>query len=572
MNFLASLASSVLDDQESFTDLTQVAAVDDGACLDVLQRRFNNQSIYTHCGPLLVAINPYADIEGLYSAEVLEQHLELGGEEKEPHVFGTAAHAYQKMMATGKNQAIVISGESGAGKTETAKFLLTHLARAVTGNACEMDSDTRASLQTRVMGTNPVMESFGCAQTVRNDNSSRFGKLVLLKFTKTGRLSAATMQTYLLEKSRVVHQAASEANFHAYYEALAGMTGQEWRVCGVQQPLDKSKFAYTNTEGASARNHSTDALRYVRTQESLVAIGVPKADQMGVLRLMLAILYMGNLDFGEGETASLDRNNAALIEVARLLGCDPLHLASGMSSRRLKAGSDWVTTGNSVEQASEVRHALAKQLYSFLFTWLVVQINASLAYNPDSVGAYGLGAHIAYVDIFGFEMFASNSLEQLCINFANEKLQRLFVGVLFEAAQLMYEAEGIEVERTEYSDNKRIVDLIGAAPHGLLAMLTEECLFPKGSDQTYLNKVCTAFKRHEKFKEVRTSPTDFALRHFAGEVTYTTTGCARTAIIGLACTFFCLPPYELPASLTYHPMRAQSSRRTRTRSRKTCGC
>jgi hypothetical protein len=194
-----------------------------------------------------------------------------------------------------------------------------------------------------------------------------------------------------------------------------------------------------------------------------------------------------------------------------------------MCSRRLKAGADWITTANTVEQASEVRHALVKQLYSYLFLWLVRRINDSLAQPPEQLAEYvgtGAGPHIAYVDIFGFEIFETNSLEQLCINFANEKLQRLFVGVLFESVHQMYDEEGITVEKIEYSDNKRVVDLIGGAPSGLLAMLTEECVFPKGSDTSYLQKVVTAFSKHQSFIEVKTSPSDFGIKHFAGDVTY----------------------------------------------------
>ena len=442
MNFLANLASSVLDDQENFTDLTQVAVVDENACLDVLHRRFENGSIYTHCGPLLVAINPYERVDGLYAEEVLEQHLQLMvSDSQDPHVYGMAARAYQRMMATGQNQAIVISGESGAGKTETAKFLLTYLARAAVGHISAI-GEPNTSLHTRVMGTNPIMESFGCAQTVRNDNSSRFGKLVLLQFTKTGRLSAASVQTYLLEKSRVVHQASNEANYHCYYEALAGMTDQEWCDCGLTQPLVLADLVYLDTQASKRRLAAKDSELYMRTRDAMLAIGMPGSDLMGVSRLLLAILYLGNLDFGTTDHATMDANAEPLVGAARLLGCEASHIAAGMCTRKLKAGTDWVTTANTVQQASEVRHALAKQLYSFLFTWLVVQINSSLAYNPDvaTASAYGLGAHIAYVDIFGFEIFATNSLEQLCINFANEKLQRLFVGVLFESVHQMYVA------------------------------------------------------------------------------------------------------------------------------------
>ena len=534
MNLLKNIASSLLDEQEKFTDLTQVAVVDADACLDVLKKRFDHGSIYTNCGPLLVAINPYCEVEGLYSNEVLEEHLTImPTDTPQPHVYGMAARAYQKMMATGDNQAVVISGESGAGKTESAKFLLTYLAAAASGTSAET-SDARGALQRAVMATNPIMESYGCAKTVRNDNSSRFGKLVLLKFTKTGRLEAASMQTYLLEKSRVPFQAANECNFHAFYEMLVGVPASDRVAIGLPPKSSGAlSFAYLSTAASKERDAARDGSLFVRTREAMEAVGLDLAEQTGVMRLLVAILQLGNVSFGSSDEAKIDSAGTsaaskALVSAADLLGCEAVHLGTGMCSRRLKAGSDWVTTGNTVAQASEVRHALVKQLYSYLFLWLVQRINASLARTPTEIaeGAYGggHGPHIAYVDIFGFEVFAVNSLEQLCINFANEKLQRLFVGVLFESVHAMYDSEGITVERVEYADNKRVVDLIGASPHGLLAMLTEECVFPKGSDTSYLQKVCNSFRRNENFIEVKTSSTDFGVRHFAGEVTYDVRG------------------------------------------------
>ena len=544
MNFIANLASSLLDEQEKFTDLTQVSVVDADACLDVLKKRFDNQKIYTHCGPLLVAVNPYSDIEGLYSDEVLEQHLALmPADGTEPHVYGMAARAYQKMMASGNNQAVVISGESGAGKTETAKFLLQYLAAAASGTSHNSE-DGRGSLQRAVMGSNPIMESFGCAKTVRNDNSSRFGKLIVLRFTKTGRLQAASMQTYLLEKSRVIHQSAKECNFHAFFEMVHGTAPQDYGAIGLPQPAKSGphaliqQFAYLNTDGGKLRDVERDAHNFMRTAEAMDAVGLDATEQTGALRLLTALLHLGNVSFGKGDDAKIDNaGGKALSEAAKLLACEPEHLADGMTVRKLKAGAEWVTTANSVEQATEVRHALVKQLYSYLFIWLVKRINQSLAQSPVEIeaGSYGggpgapsaasaAGPHIAYVDIFGFEIFERNSLEQLCINFANEKLQRLFVGVLFEAVQQMYVAEGVPVEAVEYDDNKKVVDLIGASPQGLLAMLTEECVFPKGSDTTYLGKINTAFKKNVAFGEQKTSPTTFAVHHFAGEVTYDVTG------------------------------------------------
>ena len=455
MNFLKNITSALLDDQEKFTDLTQVAVVDADACLDVLKKRFDNESIYTNCGPLLVAVNPYSEVEGLYSTDQLEKFLTImPAETPEPHVYGMAARAYQKMMASGGNQAVVISGESGAGKTETAKFLLTYLAAAASGTSAE-SNDARGALQRAVMATNPIMESYGCAKTVRNDNSSRFGKLVLLKFTKTGRLEAASMQTYLLEKSRVVHQSTSECNFHAFHEVLAGVPANERVAIGLPAKGQPS-FAYLSTAGAKARSADRDAQVFERTREAMAAVGLRASEQAGAFKLLVALLHLGNIGFGSGDDAKLEPTGSsaaskAVQEAARLLGTDPAHLSTGMCSRRLKAGSDWVTTQNTVEQAVEVRHALVKQLYSYLFLWLVRRINQSLARTPTELaeGPYGggVGPHIAYVDIFGFEIFDTNSLEQLCINFANEKLQRLFVGVLFESVQAMYDAEGIYVEK-----------------------------------------------------------------------------------------------------------------------------
>ena len=533
MNFLKNLTSALLDEQEKFTDLTQVAVVDSDACLDVLKKRFDNSVIYTNCGPLLVAVNPYCEIDGMYSTEVLEKFLAvMPAETPEPHVYGMAARAYQKMMANGSNQSVVISGESGAGKTETAKLLLTYLAAAASGTSAG-SADSRGALQGAVMATNPIMESYGCAKTVRNDNSSRFGKLVLLKFTKTGRLEAASMQTYLLEKSRVVYQSATECNFHAFHETLAGGPAAE-RVAVGLPAKGSPTFAYLNTAGGKARSAERDAESHAKTVAAMTAVGLRPAEIAGVAKLLVALLNLGNISFGDGDEAKLEATGSspaakAVQEAARLLATDPTHLATGMCSRRLKAGSDWVTTQNSVDQAVEVRHALVKQLYSYIFMWLVKRINKSLARTPAELaeGPYGggKGPHIAYVDIFGFEIFQSNSLEQLCINFANEKLQKLFVGVLFESVQQMYDDEGIHVEKTEYADNKRVVDLIGGAPTGLLSMLTEECVFPKGTDSTYLQKVNAAFtKKNELFVEVKTSSTEFGVSHFAGEVIYDVTG------------------------------------------------
>ena len=281
-NFFKNVASNLLDDQENFTDLTQVSVVDTEACLSVLSKRFAKKNIYTNCGPLLIAVNPYEDMDELYSQEQLVHYMELlPAAPRMPHVFETASRVYTKMMASGMNQAVVISGESGAGKTETAKLLLQYFAYAASAAGAEAEQGT---LRTRVLGTNPITESLGCAKTVRNDNSSRFGKLVLLDFTKTGRLSAASMQTYLLEKSRVANLSEGECNFHCFYETIAGLDARERSACFFPKTGNViSSFTYIKGIGSGTpREASKDRANYGRTLDALAAIGLGEVEAQGI--------------------------------------------------------------------------------------------------------------------------------------------------------------------------------------------------------------------------------------------------------------------------------------------------
>ena len=484
MNFLKNAMSSLLEDQSAFTDLTQVAVVDADACLSVLAHRHSKGAVYTRCGPMLIALNPYREVPGLYAAHVLEEHLCLspGDEPPLPHVYGTAARAYNHAMSSGTDQAVIISGESGAGKTETARHIISFLADA----ACSTDN----TLHARIIATNPITEAFGCAQTVRNDNSSRFGKFVMLEFSKCGRLSGASLKTYLLEKSRTVHVAPGEANFHAFYLACAGQPKRQLFAYGVPEGIPPhTHFAYLQPQEAPlTRELEHDREGFARLVDALESAGVDGSQLEEIWRVLLSILHLGNIGFGEGEEAAVDGvDNGRAIEFAcMLLGVESVTLLKAVCARRFKAGTEWVNTTNTPEQASEVRSALAKQLYATLFDWVIETVNASLAAPP---GAEAGGTRIGCVDIFGFENFEHNSLEQLCINFANEKLQRLFLSTLFEATAAMYRDEGLHVEHTSYVDNQPVVDLIGGNPTSLMAMLTEECIFPKGSDVLYLQKV-----------------------------------------------------------------------------------
>eukprot|EP00962_Isochrysis_galbana_P034595 scaffold11731_cov119-Isochrysis_galbana.AAC.8 len=484
MNFIKNAMSNLLDDQATFTDLTQVAVVDAEACLSVLCHRHARGSVYTHCGPMLVAVNPYHEIPELYTPDVLERHVRLAPSEEPPapHVYCTAAKAYRRAMSSGTDQAIVISGESGSGKTETARHIVSFLADA----ACSAQD----SLHSRVIGANPITEAFGCAQTVRNHNSSRFGKFVVLHFERSGRLAGAGLQTYLLEKSRVVDVAPGETNFHAFYLVCAGQRSSQLSAYGLPAGVPAVRhFAYLRPKDVPlVWDAAHDRERFGQLVAALGASGIDETQQIEIWRVMLGILHLGNIGFGQGDEAATEgRPEVAALEAAcMLLGAPVDQLRDAMCKRRFKAGTEWVNTVNTPAQAAEVRSGLAKHLYASLFSWLVETVNGSLG---APAGGQLAGPRIGCVDIFGFEDLKTNSLEQLCINFANEKLHRLFVGSLFEAAVVMYAREGVEVEATPYADNQPVVDLIGGKPTSLMAMLTEECVFPKGSDVLFLQKV-----------------------------------------------------------------------------------
>ena len=406
MNFLKNLASDLIDDQEAFTNLTQVAVVDTSACTTVLAKRYAKDSIYTHCGPLLVAVNPYCTLEGLYDQAVLEEHMQLVPDAaRQPHVFEMAARVYGQLMATGQDQAVIISGESGAGKTENAKLLLRFFAEA----ACSAGD----GLHHRVMGTNPIMESFGCAQTVRNDNSSRFGKFVQLQFTASGRLAGAKLQTYLLEKSRVAQLSAGECCFHTFYETLEGLGAAQRQAYAA--PDSWAHCAYLRGGGGATRDAAHDAAKFGRVREAFEHIGVSADQQADIDQLVLAILHLGNVEFTNGDEATVaeGRARASLDAACALLQTEPAKMVNGMCLRRMKAGSEWVTTSHTVGQASDVRHALAKQLYSALFEWLVGAMNGALHEHHTGLADDRLGPSMGCVDIFGFEIFESNSLEQV---------------------------------------------------------------------------------------------------------------------------------------------------------------
>jgi len=492
-------------------ELSSLTSTEDSALLDNTRKRYDAGHIYTRSGRLLLAVNPYRPLP-LYTEELLHQYKNSLQPQAElaPHVYAVAASAHMGMMQNSKSQSVIISGESGAGKTETAKILLQYLAA--------VSSSAGSDLHVRVLQTNPIMESFGCAKTVWNNNSSRFGKFLTLQFNATGRMQGAFMKTYLLEKSRITSQLAGEQNYHVLYIVAQGLpeaTKKEWGI-----PLAVQDISYLNCTKDSVIWEQFPA-SFQQLESAMDAIPSLKGEQKTCWRVLMGVLMLGNAKFKAGSDPDADAelvDTAAMSAAAVLLGCKPEDLIKYICSQMIKAGFDWISKPNSVSYAQNVKNALARALYSKLFDFIVNTINSALIYGGES--RYFIGA----VDIFGFECFPTNSLEQLCINFANEKLQRMFTEAVFESVIAEYTKEGIDVAGMNYEDNSKVVELIDGQGNGVLPLLSEECFFPAGSDASYLGKLKQAHAKHPHFAEERMDKNAFTIVHYPGKVTYDSRG------------------------------------------------
>ncbi|KAL6782533.1 MYO2 [Auxenochlorella protothecoides x Auxenochlorella symbiontica] len=491
-------------DQESSDDLTTLPFVTEPGLLRCLQSRFDHDAVYTTAGPVLVAVNPFKPVP-LYDVEAHRKAATPGT----PHVYTVAQHAFSQMKETGNSQSILITGESGAGKTETTKFAMQYLAVLAGGSGMER----------RVLDSNPLLEAFGNASTLHNANSSRFGKLTTIHFDDRHAIAGATIQTYLLEKSRVVSHTVGERSFHAFYQLCAGAGPEERAALGLPDAA-ACRFAYlSGGESTPPALGPSDAAGFAQVKAAMEALGVPAPP---VLRLLAAVLWLGDVAFcddGQGAAGVVGGpRSPALRHACRLLGVAPEALAAALTTRELAAGGERVSRRLSPAAAAEGRDALAKALYARLFDWLVRQVNVAL------VAAGAPRASIAVLDIYGFEAFATNSFEQLCINYANERLHQQFNAHLFKLEQAVYRDEGIDWTDVEFVDNQDCVDLLEARPPagvGVLSLLDEECLFPQGNDTTFGEKLRKEAGWHPRFSfDARAPGTDFCIHHSSGSVVY----------------------------------------------------
>ena len=418
------------------------------------------------------------------------------------------------MVANDASQSILITGESGAGKTETTKFVMKYLAGLAGGTGME----------DRVLETNPILEAFGNAKTVHNNNSSRFGKLIEIYFNRSRAICGALIQTYLLEKSRVAHQLPGERSYHVFYQLCRGAAADERAACLLPAADDLETFAYLRGSGCTQIPGVDDAAEFAEVKRAMGDVGIGADQQRGIWRVLSAVLWLGNVEFsspGDSDAADVaaGESEAALARAAELLGVPPAALAAALTRRNMVAGGEHITRELSVAAATENRDALAKAVYESLFRWLVNAINAALA-----VGQTAAATSLCILDIYGFECFAQNSFEQLCINYANERLQQQFAAHLFKLEQAVYEEEGVDWARVEFEDNQECVDLIECRPPagvGLLSLLDEECMFPKGCDSSFAAKLRRTHEDHPRFSYNSKAPgDDFTLHHYAGPVVY----------------------------------------------------
>jgi hypothetical protein len=498
----------------SVDDLVHLDQVNDPSILHSVGLRFSNDQIYTNLGTIVISVNPFKWIDGLYGPELIEKYSRIRrqGVDMPPHIYTIADAALCSIVEEATNQSIIISGESGAGKTEAVKKCLQYIS-IVAGNDNDEDK-----IEERILSSNPVLEAFGNAKTLRNNNSSRFGKFMQIHFDPSAKILGCSNTSYLLEKSRVVFQDQGERNFHIFYLLCKGASDDMLKELKMKR--DPNNYKYINQSGCMDVDGINDASWYKEVLECFTSLGLNyEKETMAILRVVASILLLGNVSFAEdpndSENSVIKETGASLDDIAALLGVDVTKMKTCLLERRFQSGgrSSMVQVPMKFDQASSNRDSLCKEMYSRLFKWLIFRINKSM--NITGVTKSKIGV----LDIFGFEIFEKNSFEQMCINFANEKLQQHFTSYTFKMENALYKSEGIDFKGVPYIDNQNVLDLLEKKRTGLFSMLNEELRVPRGSSQGFYNKAVKKHVDNELFKS-RTKDACFTVSHYAGTVTY----------------------------------------------------
>ncbi|XP_034461829.1 unconventional myosin-Ic [Hippoglossus hippoglossus] len=498
----------------------------EAAFIENLRRRFKENLIYTYIGSVLVSVNPYKDLE-IYSKPQMDRYRGVSFYEISPHIYAVSDNTYRAMRTERKDQCILISGESGAGKTETSKKILLYYAVTCPTN------HHMAALGDHLLQSNHVLEAFGNAKTLRNDNSSRFGKYMDVQFDFRGAPVGGHILNYLLEKSRVVHQNHGERNFHIFYQLLDG--GDEELLNTLDLERNPQNYHYLVKGNCPRVSSISDKNSWKVVMKALSVIGFTEEEVQKLLNIIAGVLNLGNTQFGEGEEGeTFITTETEITNLAKLFGVDGTALGEALTHKKLTAKGEEMVTPLDFEQAMSARDALAKAVYGRTFSWLVEKINQSLALKDEIYHSSQPSSLIGLLDIYGFEVLLHNSFEQFCINYCNEKLQQLFIELTLRSEQEEYETEGIEWETVQYFDNKIICDLIEEKHKGIISILDEECLRPgETGDVSFLEKLEDTLGGHPHFVTHKLangktrrimSREEFRLLHYAGEVNYNVNG------------------------------------------------
>ncbi|RZB66655.1 myosin-VIIa [Asbolus verrucosus] len=496
---------------EGVEDMINLGDLQDYAILRNLHKRYKNKEIYTYIGSMLVAINPY-ELLPIYTNALIKDYRNKKFNELPPHIFAIGDNSYVNMKTSRKDQCIVISGESGAGKTESTKLILQYLAST---------SGQHSWIEQQILEANPIMEAFGNAKTIRNDNSSRFGKYIDIHFNKSGSIEGARIEQYLLEKSRIVSQNDGERNYHIFYSMIAGLSKEEKKRFDLTEADHYIYLKGGRTLTCQGRNEVNE---FSDIRGAMKILNFTDKEVNDIFQLLAAILHLGNLKFKPGTASNTESSEvqdaSSADRIARLLGTNKIDLGEALTRKTIYAHGDKVISSLSQEQASDSRHAFVKGIYGKLFIMIIEKINEAI-YQPKGSAKTSIGV----LDIFGFENFTVNSFEQLCINYANENLQQFFVQHIFKLEQDYYTKEGINWTKITFIDNQDVLDLIGMKPMNLMSLIDEESKFPKGTDFTMLAKLHNTHTTKSHYLKPRSDVTPaFGVQHFAGPVFYDVPG------------------------------------------------
>uniref|UniRef100_A0A8C9Z5Y5 Myosin, heavy chain 10, non-muscle n=1 Tax=Sander lucioperca TaxID=283035 RepID=A0A8C9Z5Y5_SANLU len=498
-------------------DMAELTCLNEASVLYNLKDRYYSGLIYTYSGLFCVVINPYKNLP-IYSENIIEMYRGKKRHEIPPHIYAISESAYRCMLQDREDQSILCTGESGAGKTENTKKVIQYLAHVASSHKGRKDHNIPGELERQLLQANPILESFGNAKTVKNDNSSRFGKFIRINFDVIGYIVGANIETYLLEKSRAIRQAKDERTFHIFYQLLAG-AGEHLKSDLLLEGFNSYRFL---SNGNITIPGQQDKDNFQETMEAMHIMSFGHEEILAMLKVVSSVLQFGNINFKKernSDQASMPDNTAAQ-KLCHLLGLNVMEFTRAILSPRIKVGRDYVQKAQTKEQADFAVEALAKATYERLFRWLVHRINKAL----DRTKRQG-ASFIGILDIAGFEIFQLNSFEQMCINYTNEKLQQLFNHTMFILEQEEYQREGIEWSFIDFGlDLQPCIDLIErpANPPGVLALLDEECWFPKATDKTFVDKLIQEQGTHTKFQKPRQlkDKADFCIIHYAGKVDY----------------------------------------------------